>query len=334
MEKKAKMTQHIDKNVIYLFLAAFLISASTLAYRYIKMAPCDEVVFTSVAKEYRAGELIKFIDKTEGAKFWEWKFDDSTRVSTEKEPLHIFKEPGEYTVTLMVNDLCIKKEVITIKEKKEVIDPSKLPVFEVPNSIVLGEPLKVIDKTNNASTWEWRFGETVRVDADTKQAEYIYKEPGLKTISLVVNGDLKHITRKKINVLPIESDEEPITQISIPDKPKGWSIKHSPLEKNIKEAPSTVEPTKPKTVPYISEKEFTRRMIMVSDEEMDVKQFTEYFCGDINKPVISNGKNTTFLVLCEKIRGRKIKIKKLDLYRDKGSNCIKNLIIDYRKSLF
>lgn len=333
MEKKVKMTQHIDKNVIYLFLAAFLISASTLAYRYIKMAPCDEVVFTSVAKEYRAGELITFVDKTEGAKFWEWKFGDSSRVSTKREPLHIFEKPGEYTVTLLVNDLCERKETITIKERKEVIDPSKLPVFDVPNSIVLGETLKVIDRTNNASTWEWRFGETVRVDADTRQAEYNYKEPGLKTISLVVNGDLKHITHQTINVLPPDIDDDPITQISQPDKPKGWSIKYSPVEKEIKDEPST-DISKPKAVPYISEKEFTRRMIMVSDEEMSAKQFTEYFCGDINKPVIANGKNTTFLVLCEKIKGRKIKVKQLDLYRDKGSNCIKNLIIDYRKSLF
>ncbi len=316
---------HLDKSVIYLFLAAFLVSATVLAYKYIKFSPCEEVSFDIKAQKYTIGELIKFNDGTIGATNWRWDFGDKTPLFTQKEALHIYKQPGEYVVTLIVNNTCESTKTITIKDKEVVIDSTKFPVFEIPKSIMFGKTLSVEDKTPNATTWEWRFGETAGSNANTRKAKYVFIEPGLKTVSLIVNGDLKYITKKRIEVIPTPESKKVVVEPIAQKKPKGWNIKLKP-ENDVKNKKSS-----PKVVPYISDKEFANKIILVSQEKMSPKQFSEYFCGDVNKPVIVNGKNTTFLVFCEKIKDKKIKLKKVELFRDKGSNCIKTVTLDYKK---
>lgn len=332
MSSDKNMTKHLDKTVLYLFIAVFLISAVTFAFRYSKYAPCEEVLFSIDAKEFRAGEMIKFKDITSGAEEWRWEFGDSTVNSYQKEPLHVFSKEGEYKVRLVVNNICERIETVLIKEKLILLDSTKFPVFTLPETIRVGQTLKVKDETDNASTWEWRFGETAKIDADTKRADYVFEEPGLKTVSLVVNGDLTYISKKQINVMPIPGEKQDITQIDVPKREKGWNIKNAPKDAIIKDKPSDGGQLKPTVVPYINERDFEIKLKLISNEKTTPQAFSEYFCGDINKPVVVNGKNTTFLVFCEKIRGKGIKIKKLNLFRDKGSNCIKTIIVDYKKT--
>jgi len=332
MSKQQTISKHLDKLVIRLFIAVFLISASVFAYRYTKYTPCKEVVFDVKAKEFRQGELIKFTDNTLNADRWQWEFDDSTSVATGKEALHIFKKPGDYNVRLLVNDICEKTEVVTIKEKIFVLDSTKFPKFKIPNSIKVGQTLKVRDETDNASTWEWRFGETAKVNSKKRQAEYEYKTHGLKTISLIVNGDLKHITKKQITVLPIEEVNKPIKVISGTNRQIGDGIKYKPKNhSDIPDKPTIVDA--PKVVPFISEAAFKNKLLLVAKNKLNAKAFSEYFCGNLNRQLIVNGKSTTFLIFCEKIKDKRLKIKELTLYRDEGSNCIKNVTIKQNKIL-
>lgn len=327
MNRYKNTSNHIDKSVIFLFLIVFFISISVFAYRYTKYSPCETVEFNIEGEENTVGALIKFEDITETATTWYWDFGDNSIAGTQKEQFHIYKEPGEYIVKLIVNDICESSQSITVVEKKEILDPTKYPVFKLPKTIKVGQKLKVKDETENASTWEWRFGETAKINANTKRASYVYTEPGLHTISLIVNGDIKYITKKTIEVLPIKEVKKEV--LDIPQAPSSSSgskidIKYQP-DVTIKDKPST-----PKLAPFINENDFENKMMLVSEEKMSAKQFSEYFCGDVNKKIVANGKNTTFLVFCEKISGKKIKIKKLEIFRDKGSNCIKTITIDCR----
>ena len=175
----------------------------------------------------------------------------------------------------------------------------------------------------------WR--ETSGVNATTPDAKYIYEKEGLKTVSLVINGDLEYITKKKISVLP--APEEKQESVFIPEKPT-WLVKDKP---KIPEAPATTTPKvseKPKVVPYINEDQLAQQIMDIARNGKKPETLAKYFCGDINKPVIANKKNSTFLILCEKIKDKKIKIKNLSIYRNEGSNCIKTITIDYKKGIF
>ena len=316
-------THHLEKSVIYIFLVVFLLSVSVFAYKYSKYAPCENVNFNTNSNDFTIGSLIKFEDRTEGAMNWQWDFGDNSLESTKKKPLHIYKEPGEYQVRLLVNGTCEQIESITILPKKELLDASKFPVFSIPKKLNVGEELVVTDKTKHAVSWEWRFGETAEANATTKVASYTYKKPGLKTVSLIVNGELKYNSKQQIEIIPLEETVDAI--YDIPSKPiKG--IKYKP-ETLIKDEPNSTS----KLVPYIRDKDFEDKVMLIAEEKMNPNQLSEYFCNDINKPIIVNGKNTTFLIFCERVKGKSIKIKDLKISRVKGSNCIDIITIDYRR---
>lgn len=310
MINKKRSIQHLDRTVIFVFGATLLVFGFLLLIKFINHSPCSEVDFDIKAQRFVVGELVQFEDKTQSAENWYWEFGDQASASS-KESLHIYNNPGEYTVKLIVNDNCESSKSIVIKEQSVIIDSTKFPLFEMPTKIRMGRTLFVEDQTPEATSWEWRFGETAGANSTTKKAQYKFTSPGLKTVSLIVNGNLNYITKKKIEVLPELNNNSSDLDLN---KSQNNRIKS------------------PKTVPFIDEIEFANKLLLVSQGRMSAKQFSDYLCGDLNKQVIVNEKITTFLLFCEKINDKKIKIKKIELFRDEGSNCIKTFTIDYKKS--
>lgn len=335
MEKNQTLSKHMDKMILRFFIIVFFLSTPVFAYVYMKSNTCKEVFFSSDADTFRQDELIKFTDNTESAKSWQWDFGDSTDVATIKNPLHVYKKPGEYAVKLIVNGFCERTEVVTIEKKLFVLDSTKFPVFSIPEKITVGEELTIKDLTANASTWEWRFGETSEANSKTKTATYTYETPGIKTISLIVNGDIDYMTRKQINVIPeVKIDNpNPITGTErklgdgLPVKPP--SLSNSPENDSPGE-----DSTAPKAVPHISEKLFKEKLVLVSKKLLGADAFKEYFCDNLDADVVANGKKVSFIVFCERIKSKNLKIRDLDIYRKEGTNCINTVTIKHRRFLF
>ncbi len=336
MSSRDGLSTHIDKLVVYLFIGAFLISASTLAFRYAKYAPCQEVYFEHNAQDTRAGQMVQFKSQSEGAEEWKWDFGDSTALNSDKDPYHIFYKEGEFKVRLLVNNICEKIETVTIKPELILRDPTKIPIFTLPDYVEVGEKLNVIDETANALSWEWRFGETTTVDATTKEAQYSYENPGIKTVTLIVNGDYGYKTHKDITVTSAAKIEDFVIDDieETPERDKRLELNKAPDTEPVKlsDKPDMGEEPK-KVVPYITEAEFRSKVEQIANEKITAGTLAKFLCGNINIPVIARGKPTTFLAFCENIKGKKIRKIKVELFREDGSNCITNIAIDYKKSL-
>lgn len=328
MSENKNIATHLDGSVIQLFIAVFLIATTTWAFRYANSEPCDEVSFVHTASAYRVGEIIKFRDETEGALEWKWDFGDGSEIVSQKSPLHIFNKEGDFEVRLVINNRCEKVETLSIEKKLMVLDSTKLPKFKLPKTVSVGQILKVEDETEDAFSWEWRFGETASANASTKMAEYVYEEPGLKTVSLIVNGNLTYIQKKKINVLPLPESKEKIKKNSRKRRDKRLDLNQAPEGIEAEE----IKEEKPDVAPFITTGNFENKIKMVASGKTNPQVFSEFFCGDTNPLVEVNGRNTTFLDFCEKISGEKIKIKSLNLIRKAESNCITSFTIVYKKS--
>jgi hypothetical protein len=72
----------------------------------------------------------------------------------------------------------------------------------------------------------------------------------------------------------------------------------------------------------ISRTAFAEKLIKVSEEEANAGDFDPYLCGNLEIPVYCKGKQLTFVELCSKIQGKNIKIKTLEILRNKKTNCI------------
>ena len=344
MEQQSS-SNHIDKNVIFIMLGTLLLASMALIAKVANHDPCNIMNFEVNASQFRVGEIIRFKDYSENVTERQWSFGDSTDYRYTENPFHTYTTPGTYTVELLVNDNCSVSKEIVIKEKLDIIDSTRIAKFKVPTKITVGELLSVTDLTKKATSWEWRFGETSEVNSTFQNPTYTYQTPGLKTITLIVNGDPRYSTQRRITVLPKE-EEEQVVELSNRQKRRTLRqenrdreslIKYDPVVTTtpsvpISEAPKSDE--KPVKRPQISRSAFAKKIIQVSEEKATADDFKPYMCGNLQTMTMIKGKKTTFLEFCEKIKGKKIKIKSLALYKNEKNKCIEYISIDYSKSFF
>ncbi|WP_029489613.1 PKD domain-containing protein [Aquimarina agarivorans] len=267
MEQKSS-SSYIDKNVIYIMLGTLLLASIVLIAKVANHDPCNIMNFEVNASQFRVGEIIRFKDYSENVTERQWSFGDSTDNRYTENPFHTYSTPGTYSVELLVNNNCSVSKEIVIKEKLDIIDSTRIANFKVPASITVGELISVTDITKKATSWEWRFGETSEVNSTFQNPTYTYQTPGLKTITLIVNGDPRYSTQKRITVLPKE--EEKVVELSKRQKRKSLReakrdreslIKYDPVVKAAPTPPSVKISNAPKAVekPQISRSAFAKK---------------------------------------------------------------------------
>lgn len=111
----------------------------------------------------RIGQTITFTNTTTNGSKFDWRFGDAT-ASTTKNPTHIYKKPGVYTVTLRVdssNNYMRSKE-ITVFDSIPVITTSDSTVNVFTNFTV---GVLAYNPNDLPVTYEWTFSENAKGDA-------------------------------------------------------------------------------------------------------------------------------------------------------------------------
>ena len=327
---------HIDKSIILCFLVTFLVTATVFAFKLANYEPCVVVDFDILEDNHRVGDIVRFKDKTVGGVKKEWDFGDNSKVTSI--PNHTFEKPGKYEVTLLVNGKCEARKKITVKEKVFLLDSTRIANFNVPPIIKVGEELSILDETKGATKWEWRFGETSEIDSYEKNPSYTYQSDGIKVITLVVNGDPRYGTKRKILVEPKEEEQVTTPRRRTVRPPvitqPVVQLKDKPDEDPEEEEPVIEAPVKPKA-PYISEKDFKEKLTKVSTKNATVDNFSKYLCNDLNIPTQVKNKTMTFRELCKKIRGKTILVQEVKMTRNSEDGCVERLNVKYiRTGLF
>ncbi|WP_025739934.1 PKD domain-containing protein [Aquimarina pacifica] len=319
---------HIDKSIVLFFVITMLVTATVFAFKFVNHKPCEIVDFEANSKNYRAGDIIRFKDNTLGAIKRKWDFGDSSKVDLGAAPFHTFEKPGEYTVRLLVNDRCEGEKTIVIKEKAFVLDSTRIANFDLPASIKVGDTLRLKDKTKEAVKWEWRFGETAEINSKKKNPTYVYESTGLKTITLVVNGDPRYGIKKKIEVLPSKKVKK-----KTPKRNRVQSVEATSV---IKYAPSEViindRPKEEFRAPDIKDSAFKAKLMDVSKKKASAKDFSAYLCDNLQMPMTAKNKKMTFLDFCNKIKGKSLVIKEIEIFRNKKNNCIEYITVQYTRT--
>lgn len=145
---------------------------------------------------------VKFTDYSTDAALWEWDFGDGTPISHEQNPLHIYAENGEYTVTLTVTDddggVGTDTLAVIVNNVNPVIDAIVVPI----------DPCKMNTPVATSSTFTdggildthtavWDFGDgstlagfvTETNGAGTVTGEHTYTSTGIYRVALTVTDD-------------------------------------------------------------------------------------------------------------------------------------------------
>lgn len=337
--------RNIDLRVIFSFLLLLTIAITYLLLQFFNHVECEDAKFYIFSDNSQTQEAIEFYDKTPNAKSWKWDFGDGITTDKRQHTFHVYKNAGTYLVTLTINGNCIHTKEIIIKDKFGS-DKLGTPQIIVSKIITAGQPTYFNSLSKDAKTWEWAFGENKGIDETASNPVYTFSTPGEKTITLVINGDFSRVAKKIIYVHPrIIKKTNPLDVTSyVYEKnsesfslPRG-TVKKDPLEDMLQYVPvapknktqkDSIIPIK--KAPKISEDQFEILLNKVTEGNKVKEDFAEFLCDDLEIPVVKNDSELlTFAQLCANIKGKKIKIQSIRLNKDKATNCVKGLSIDYK----
>lgn len=158
---------------------------------------------------------VQFTDEsTDSPTERDWDFGDGSAHSTEQNPLHIYTEEGEYTVTLIAtnvdgSDTETKTEYITVTPVPEV------PVAAFSSDVQIGEcpvPVAFTDASLNQPTTRWRdFGDGHY--SNLQNPTHTYYLPGTYTVSLKVTNKSGVDTEEKVDYLTFEETDDGLENI-------------------------------------------------------------------------------------------------------------------------
>ena len=129
---------------------------------------------------------VTFIDQsTKNPANWKWDFGDTTAISTEKDPTHIYNHAGKYTVQLTVSNENGKNT--KLKQDYIVVGYAPVADFTADKTTNATAPFTVSfsdQSLYNPISWTWNFGD----DSTSTQENPIhtYQKEGNYTVSLLV----------------------------------------------------------------------------------------------------------------------------------------------------
>jgi PKD repeat protein len=152
---------------------------------------------------------VAFENLSKNGKKFTWDFGDG-KTSTEVEPVHVYTEPGLYTVRLTVENDLGKDEKIRGKYIK-VAHPDE-PIADFRAMPKEGEaPLEVYFEdlsSGDLAEWSWDFGD-LRSGSDNRSAErnptHVYKTPGHYTVRLRVKGKHGEDDEEKVRYILVKN---------------------------------------------------------------------------------------------------------------------------------
>lgn len=153
---------------------------------------CKKVTvdFTYEPAAPRAGQVVKFTNTSSAGEDWVWTFGDNT-TSTSKHPNKVYKKPGKYLVTLMVDSAKYQ----TRSREIEVFDT--VPTFVSSSDSILHYQditfsANVYNPFKYDLTYEWLLSENCVIlsNKTTNSSIKVYfKIPGTETVQLIVKLD-------------------------------------------------------------------------------------------------------------------------------------------------
>jgi PKD repeat protein len=162
------------------------------AVREIEVLPPDRAAadFRPRPARGRAPLEVRFENLSRNAARFRWDFGDG-RTSEDREPVHVFRDPGTYTVQLRAaNDLGedeTARPVRVLHPEAPLADFRALPrEGEAPLSVHF-EDLS----TGALSAWEWDFGDPTAGEARRcaeRNPTFVYRHPGRYAVRLRVRG--------------------------------------------------------------------------------------------------------------------------------------------------
>src|SRR6185436_2124492 len=117
---------------------------------------------------------------------FDWNFGDNGE-ATDENPSHIFTAPGTYPISLIITTQDGCADTLT-QDVDIMFYPLPVADFKAEPSVasVFNSTVNFIDRSQNAITWKWMFGDGI--ETDVQNPKHYYDEIGKFNVKLVVTN--------------------------------------------------------------------------------------------------------------------------------------------------
>lgn len=300
------------KNIL-LISAGVIILAGLLIWALQKKGYTSEDMVASVSpNSVNVGEMVTFEDKTPFGKTRKWVFGDGAE-STEQKGSHLYKKPGYYQVSLIIDNNYTKSFPILVSSAsvavvRDSINRSETSI-DAPSQAYQLETVLFRAVSTDAKIFSWKFGESGNIDAKDKMVSYSFKKPGMYVVTLFTDADEDPIVHQ-IRVLPSYPEQE-IQEIE------------------------PVEPTQGEVINKIND-DFRYHLQQIANGSNFNQHYyyllRTYLCNKDNVSVGANGKNVSFYYYCTGLQFDKNNlIQEVTTTVDPGQNCVTKVEVKQSK---
>ncbi|WP_255066584.1 PKD domain-containing protein [Lacihabitans sp. LS3-19] len=194
----------LDTKVFTISLIAQNGCGSDTSYQDITVFPEKVIPFFTMDKiEACVGEIVKFKDATTPLPInWNWKVDGKLFALTDSTQ-YVFSAPkDDYLITMIAKTSCGSD---SLNRKIKVKPPPDINFEILKSKVCEGEKVMLENKSPNASSFVWDYGENGVLDSLNYSTEFIYQSAGTKKVKLTVFGstkECKNSLEKSLDIRP------------------------------------------------------------------------------------------------------------------------------------
>jgi hypothetical protein len=347
MNKRSSLSR-IDEQVFITMGALCLLCLVILGFRYAARTTCPPVQIIMNDGSALVNRAVTVRAEAKEAAAFLWDMGDGSSNETSAIVAHTYKQPGRYTIKLLVNGACEAFRDVVVTEAPEAVTTYHMPTFICRDTAYVNKPITFEDTSSNASSWEWHFEEGGEPGENRKKVQHTYYYAGKKMVTLKLNGRSDLITYRYIDVI------DPAAQQQKTDAaPKEKAARQRPEQKVILIDRNPVVPPitpvdqhsggdKPAEPPKLKAKtadvttdELGRLLKGINEGNNQESDITGFFCSS-NMSVVYEGKMMLFSAACAELKKiKKSRIKKIEVScsKDAETNCINGMQINVKKRL-
>ena len=343
MNKRTSLSR-IDEQVFITMAVICLLCLIILGFRFAARTTCVPVQLIINAGSSQVNSPVTARAVTKQAASFEWDMGDGTTTNeTTAFITHTYKQPGRFTIRLLVNGRCEELRDLVINDAPDVIVANHAPTFICVDTAYVNKPVVFEDTSSDATSWEWRFEAGGLIDGTRKKVQHVYYYPGRKSVTVKLNGRDDRVSLKYIDVIDpaqLQKNEdrkeksnkrrEGPAQIVIGKDPVVPPLTPTTQQPEVKPV-EPAKPAAPKKVQDVNTTEMGNMLKGISDDNNQVSDVTGFFCNP-NITVVYEGDMMPFSKAVEKLKSKKGKIKRVNVSfsKEAETNCISTMKIDVK----
>jgi gliding motility-associated-like protein len=116
---------------------------------------------------------------------YQWEFGDGQRASAVVNPIHVYRNPGTYTVTLSATNITGQRTEM-IKEEFIVVNETPVASFTIPDEyrqVFTTEEVRFVNLSEGANEFIWKFGDGN--ESFEEEPIHAYADSGIYDITLI-----------------------------------------------------------------------------------------------------------------------------------------------------